>query len=112
MSDMDSLVEEFGKRFEKVLEESNKRMELANAEYTATLANAQKDFQELLTASEAQTETVKSEADTKAKVPAAAWINAPDGEEMMVLNREAVVMFLAIFERIGEIASMIQKSKS
>jgi hypothetical protein len=46
------------------------------------------------------------------QAPSAIWINAPDGEKLMVINQAAAVMFLAIFGRMQEVTEELKKMVS
>src|SRR5210317_2561577 len=100
-ADMQKLMEEFQARFDASVKAQENALKDAQQQFESTLADAKNQLAKAINVSEIKEEEEPSEVK---KVPAAAWINAPDGEKMMVLNQEAVVMFLAIFERISDVA--------
>lgn len=110
MTQLDGLMEEFRNRFESALKENTDQMALAQKQYETAMNEAQQSFASVMENSKQQVETDTQEALAKGDVPAAAMIDAPDGEQLMVLNKEAVILFLAIFERIADVAKLIEES--
>jgi len=127
--DVKQLMATWEKQYEAAARLHEKQIEMAQKQYESTIAQASSTLQHMIQAAERHDQDIavtngKPEptivnVDGKpaipeitapvAVTPAAAWINAPDGEKLMVLNQSAAVMFLAIFDRMGEVLSELNK---
>jgi hypothetical protein len=103
MNDMQALMKEFRQRFEASVTAQENALKEAQAKFEATLKDAQAQL------GSAMSDDAVAEPKLEGDAPAAAWITAPDGEQMMVINKEAVVMFMAIFDRMAQAAESLQK---
>lgn len=108
-----SIIDEFQARLEVTMADHESMMSTMRDQYESRLSGAQQDMQALVDSSRMDP---SGAADQPQQQPqeqgeaAAAWISAPDGEQLMVLNQAAVVMFLAVFGRISDVAQELEKS--
>lgn len=107
-TEMQQLLQNFRQRFEAVAAANQKTLEDATKKYEEALAEAQSQLEQAMEGA-GDGETAKPADQPEQAGPAAAWISAPDGERMMVINQEAVVMFMAIFDRMAAVAEELQK---
>jgi multidrug efflux pump subunit AcrA (membrane-fusion protein) len=129
--DVKQLMATWEKQYEAAARLHEKQIELAQKQYESTIAQASSTLQQMIQAAERQDQdvAVKTQQDPSSstiikvdgkpaiadsvvetpKAPAAVWINAEDGERMLVLNKEAAVMFLAIFDRLNEVLEELNK---
>jgi len=113
------MMAEFQARHEEAVRQHEATLAAAQKQYERSIAQATSDFKSILAESEAlkvETQNQPDSAPTATipspateEIPAAAWINAPDGEKMMVLNKQAAIMFLAIFSKLEEVAKELEK---
>lgn len=86
--------------------------------YQKATANAQKQFEDMVT--KAQADLGKLVASANAQVqeapkpakPAAQWITADDGEQLLLLNKPAADFFSVIFDQMISVVSELAKVAS
>jgi len=93
--------------YEKLIEEHREQMKNLFAVHEERMALATQTFQESIAkAEEAFRVVVEDEAkepEPPKQAPQAVWIKASDGEEMLMLNREAAIMQMALLDRLAEV---------
>ena len=110
---MKKFLEDAADSFDAAAKAHETQMKNAMDEYVAQMDRYSKEYEArthgdaIDTLPQAAQETI---AAPQIEPPGAAWIKAPDGEELMVLNRPAVVMFMAIFDRLGEVCEIAAKN--
>lgn len=117
-SQANSQVQQFMKQWEERYRNAQKAheqaLEEAKRQYEDAVTQAQSELQELIAANEEAQPDVEqgnnpATRPTPNAAPAAVWIDAPDGDQLMVLNKEAVIMILAIFDRLGKVLPELQE---
>lgn len=105
---MKELMDQFEARFEMMAAQNQRVMDEALGQYQEAMADAQAKMQAAVN-QDIQASTEPAAEESSKAAPAAVWVNASDGEQLMLINQEAVVMFMAIFDRMAEVAEAIQK---
>ncbi len=98
--DVQNISDDYQKRLEALFRSHERRM--ARAQKSFELAVAKAGEQLRVTMEEPQPEPERD-------VPLAIWSKSPNGEDVLILNREAAIMQMALLEQIGEVFKELSK---
>ena len=94
--------------YEKAFDDFKDRYEASLEAYQVQLNEGLKRYEQLLDQMIEQVQPAE-QPQPEETPPAAVWTDAPDGEKLLILNQNAAVMFMAIFDRLDEVLQEIQK---
>lgn len=95
------LTEQYQAGMKALFEAHEDQMAKAQASYEEAIAQAKSQFETLM-AGNKDPQPVK-------QTPQAVWTKAPDGEDILVLNREAAIMQMALLDRLAEVLVELTK---
>ena len=95
-------------QYQKAFDDFTKRYEKSVSEYQKRLDLSIKRFEEKMNKALGLAEQQEPQIKEQDKPPAAVWTES-DGEKLLILNQNAAVMFMAIFDRLDGVLKEMQK---
>ena len=95
-SEYERLIEQHKEQMQTLFNAHEERMALATKTFEESIDSAEKAFRAVVEEEVKEPEPPKQE-------PQAVWIKASDGEEMLMLNKEAAIMQMALLDRLAEV---------
>lgn len=104
-------LEEWKRSFDAAVLEHRRAMERAQAQFQSTLAQAESEMSSLIAAATAPTQAEPAQEQTnQQQQPACTTIHTEEGEPLLILNREASILMVAVIDRLAELLPEIQRA--
>ena len=100
--DMNKITEEYQTGLERLFRAHEEQMAKAQASYESAVEEAKKQFEYLINGA-------TSEKKKEREAPLAVWTKSPNGEDVLILNREAAVMQMALLDQLADVLAELMK---
>ena len=109
--DINRIMDGWARQFETLMQQHPQTIEEARKRYEQQVADAEASLQAIIQSGSGQVPGPKQPQPggiDMSKPPAAEWMQLESGEKFLVLNVQAAVMFMAIFERLGPVLEEVK----